>query len=30
MRDGAICRDEPVTNRHDAARDLEKLRKGAA
>ncbi len=30
MRDGEICRDEPVTNRHDAARDLEGLRKGAA
>jgi putative ABC transport system ATP-binding protein len=30
MRDGEICRDEPVTNRHDAAQDLLGLRKGAA
>ena len=28
MRDGRICRDEPVTDRHDAARDLEELRQG--
>ncbi len=30
MRDGRICRDEPVTNRHDAARDLEALSRPAA
>jgi putative ABC transport system ATP-binding protein len=30
MRDGLICRDEPVADRHDAGRDLEGLHKGAA
>ncbi len=30
MRDGRICRDAPVTNRHDAARDLEELDRVAA
>jgi putative ABC transport system ATP-binding protein len=30
MRDGRICRDEPVTNRQDAAHDLEELQRGAA
>jgi putative ABC transport system ATP-binding protein len=30
MRDGRIWRDEPVTNRHDAARDIEALARPAA
>ena len=30
MRDGRILRDEPVTDRHDAARDLEELDRSAA
>jgi putative ABC transport system ATP-binding protein len=30
MRDGRILSDEPVTNRHDAARDLEELDRSAA
>jgi len=30
MRDGRIFSDEPVTNRHDAARDLEELDRSAA
>lgn len=30
MRDGEICRDEPVPDRHHPARDLAGLHKGAA
>jgi putative ABC transport system ATP-binding protein len=30
LRDGQICRDVPVTNRHNAARDLETLDRSAA
>jgi putative ABC transport system ATP-binding protein len=30
MRDGQVCRDEPVADRHDAVRDLEGLQEGAA
>jgi putative ABC transport system ATP-binding protein len=30
MRDGQICGDDPVSNRHDAARDLKELHRSAA
>jgi putative ABC transport system ATP-binding protein len=30
MRDGQICGDDPVNNRHDAARDLKELHRSAA
>ena len=30
MRDGQILRDQPVTNRHSAARDLEERDRSAA